>query len=173
MRQACPRHRIRPPRQASPRLPRHVEPESAEEQVATASTSPTMEELSAGWTNWRGDAGRTGVADAGPTGEPVQLWRVSADGTCTPPPAVVGGVVYAPCMVVLYALDASTGTERWRFAGTSLDEVPGCRVESAQNGRRVVDEAAWLLVVDVDEVAPHRRIGRHVRERPCRSLTTL
>ena len=99
-----------------------TEPESAEEEVATASTSPTME-VSAGWTNWRGDAGRTGVADAGPTGEAVQLWRVSADGTCNPPPAVVGGVVYAPCMVVLYALDAATGTERWRFAGTSLDQV--------------------------------------------------
>ena len=88
--------------------------------VAGTAAEPT----SGGWTNWKGDAGRTGVADAGPTGEPVELWRVQADGSCNPPPAVVAGVVYAPCDDgVLYALDAATGTERWRFAGTALGDV--------------------------------------------------
>src|SRR5262245_10162721 len=70
---------------------------------------------SGGWTNWKGDAGRTGVADAGPTGEPVQVWRVQADGPCNPSPVVEEGVVYAPCGGTLYALDAATGAERWRF----------------------------------------------------------
>ena len=90
---------------------------SGADEAATASTS-------GGWTNWRGDAGRTGVADAGPTGEPVELWRVQADGSCNPPPAVVAGVVYAACDDgVLYALDAVTGTERWRFEGSGLGDV--------------------------------------------------
>ena len=85
---------------------------------------PATESSSGGWTNWKGDAGRTGVADAGPTGEPVELWRVQAGGSCNPPPAVVAGVVYAPCDDgVLYALDAATGTERWRFTGSGLGDV--------------------------------------------------
>jgi outer membrane protein assembly factor BamB len=84
------------------------------------STSPATEQTFAGWTNWKGDAGRTGVADAGPTGEPVELWRVDADHECKPSPAVVGGVVYAACNKVLLALDAATGSERWQFAGTQV-----------------------------------------------------
>ena len=100
-----------------------TEPARAED-VATVPTPPTMEEPSAGWTNWRGDAGRTGVADAGPTGEPVQLWRwQEAALYCNPPPAIVAGVVYAPCGVILYALDAATRTERWQFTGTGLGDV--------------------------------------------------
>jgi outer membrane protein assembly factor BamB len=78
------------------------------------------EESAGGWTNWKGNAGRTGVADAGPTGEPVELWRVEADGECKASPVIVSGVVYAACNRVLYALDAATGTERWEFAGTQL-----------------------------------------------------
>jgi len=92
--------------------------------AATPAASPASGATASGWTNWKGDAGRTGVADAGPTGQPVQLWRVQAGGPCNHPPAIVAEVVYAPCDDgVLYALDAATGTERWRFIGTALGEV--------------------------------------------------
>src|SRR5687768_14249405 len=83
--------------------------------AATPEASPAADPGAGGWTNSRGDAGHTGVADAGPTGDPVELWRVQADGPCGLPPAVVDGVVYAVCGDgVLRALDAATGTERWR-----------------------------------------------------------
>jgi outer membrane protein assembly factor BamB len=83
----------------------------------TPAASPEAAHAS-GWTNFKGDAGRRGVADAGPTGQPVQLWRVQAAGPCNPPPATVAGVVYAPCSDgILYVLDAATGAERWRFTG--------------------------------------------------------
>lgn len=86
-----------------------------------ATTSPATEEPSGDWTNWKGDAGRTGVADAGPTGDPVELWRVQTDRSCYPPPVVVAGVVFAGCDDGVYALDAATGAERWRFFGVVGD----------------------------------------------------
>src|SRR5262245_13958127 len=96
----------------------------ASARIAQDAATPTAGATAAGWTNGKGDAGRTGVADAGPTGQPVQLWRVQAGGSCNRPPAVVAGIVYAPCDDgVLYALDAATGTERWRFTGTALGDV--------------------------------------------------
>jgi outer membrane protein assembly factor BamB len=85
--------------------------------------TPVADSPTGGWTNVRGDAARRGVADAGPTGEPVEIWRVQADGPCGQSPAVLDGVVYAPCGDVLRALDAATGTDRWRFAGTDLSDV--------------------------------------------------
>jgi outer membrane protein assembly factor BamB len=86
--------------------------------------TPAADSPSGGWTNVRGDAARRGVADAGPTGQPVEIWRVQADGPCGLPPAVVDGVVYAHCGDgVLRALDAATGTERWRFEGADLGDV--------------------------------------------------
>jgi outer membrane protein assembly factor BamB len=94
--------------------------------AGTASTPPTPDpdsEAFVGWTNWKGNAGRDGVADAGPTGDPIELWRVQADDECGPPPVVVAGVVYAACTSVLYALDAATGAERWRFDGAQLNSV--------------------------------------------------
>jgi outer membrane protein assembly factor BamB len=92
--------------------------------TATASTSPGMDETFGGWTNWRGSAARSGVADAGPTGEPVELWQVEANGgECKPPPVIAAGVVYAACAGGLIALDAAAGTERWRFEGPILDAV--------------------------------------------------
>ncbi len=97
---------------------------SVAQEAATPVASPMSGAPAPGWTNWKGDAGRTGVADAGPTGEPVELWRVQASGSCNPSPAVVAGVVYASCDDgILYALDAATGAERWRFTGTTLSDV--------------------------------------------------
>src|SRR5687768_13962700 len=87
--------------------------------VATPAASPASGTTSGSWTNFKGDAGRTGRADAGPTGQPIQRWLVQAGGPCNPPPAVVAGTVYAPCGDgILYALNAATGAERWRFSGS-------------------------------------------------------
>ena len=92
--------------------------------VATGSTSPATGEPSGVWTNAKGDAGHTGVADAGPTGEPVEVWRFEGGLYCHRQPAVVAGVVYAPCHDGnLYAVDAATGTERWRFTATDVAAV--------------------------------------------------
>jgi eukaryotic-like serine/threonine-protein kinase len=97
---------------------------SGNNDVASASTSPATEEASGGWTHPRGNAGHSGVADAGPTGEPVELWRFQGGRNCHRQPAVVAGVVYAACHDgTLYALDAATGTERWRFTRTDLGAV--------------------------------------------------
>ena len=43
-------------------------------QIATPDAAPTGD-----WTNFKGDAAHRGVADAGPTGQPVELWRVQAE----------------------------------------------------------------------------------------------
>jgi outer membrane protein assembly factor BamB len=97
---------------------------SGDADVAPASTSPATEEAWGGWTNPKGNAGRTGVTDAGPTGEPVELWHFQDGRNCHRQPAIVAGTVYAPCHDGnLYALDAATGTERWRFTATDLGAV--------------------------------------------------
>lgn len=101
-----------------------VAPVAARQDIATPVGTPASTEAVASWTNFKGDAGRTGVADAGPTGQPVQLWRVQAGGSCYHTPAIVAGIVYTPCSDgVLYALDAATGQERWRYDGTELGEL--------------------------------------------------
>jgi outer membrane protein assembly factor BamB len=99
-----------------PALRLGVSPRRTSAQDAT----PSAEASTAGWTTWRGNAGRTGVADAGPTGQPVQRWRVQAGGSCGFAPVTANGVVLATCDDgVLYALDAQTGAERWRSTGTA------------------------------------------------------
>jgi outer membrane protein assembly factor BamB len=118
--------------------------DSHAQDAATPPASPVPETTSGGWTNYKGDAGRTGVADAGPTGQPVQLWRVQAGGSCSTAPIVQAGVVYAPCDDgVLYALDAATGAERWRFQGTALGEA------SAAGELVYVNDADVLRALDV------------------------
>jgi outer membrane protein assembly factor BamB len=95
----------------------------AHQPVTPLPTTPVIVPTPAtsGWTNFKGNAGRTGVADAGPTGQPVQLWHIRAGGACEQPPDAVAGVVYAPCNDgVLYALETTSGQERWRFTGSSL-----------------------------------------------------
>jgi len=94
-------------------------PEGTED-VATASTSPAIEETSGVWSQFRGNAAHTGVADAGPTGEPVEVWHLRLSDECHRQPAVVAGVVYAPCSHGLHALDAATGSEHWMFEGTNI-----------------------------------------------------
>src|SRR5262245_4194001 len=90
------------------------------QETATPAAPVTAETGQSDWNNFKGDAGRRGVADAGPTGQPVELWRAQAGGACNPSPSVVAGVVYAPCLDgVVYALDAATGEERWRYTASA------------------------------------------------------
>jgi len=74
------------------------------------------------WTTFKGDAAHRGEANAGPTGQPIELWRFQASGACEASPVVLGGVVYAACSDgFLHALDAGNGDELWRFdAGSPL-----------------------------------------------------
>ena len=70
---------------------------------------------------FRGNAARTGVNPGpGVEGSPRLLWRVKAGSISLlgPSPAVVGGVVYLGGGSFdhhVYALEAATGEERWRF----------------------------------------------------------
>jgi hypothetical protein len=68
------------------------EPDGTED-VAAASTSAATEETSGVWAQFRGNAAHTGVADAGPTGEPVEVWHLRLSDECHRQPAVVAGVV--------------------------------------------------------------------------------
>ena len=70
-----------------------------------------------GWTNFRGNAARTGEVNTGPTGQPVELWRYQRE-ACGGDIAAVGDTVYAGCGDgSLLALDAATGEVRWQFTG--------------------------------------------------------
>jgi outer membrane protein assembly factor BamB len=100
-----------------------TEPEGTADVAATASTSPPTEDTSGGWSQFRGNAAHTGVADAGPTGDPVEVWHLPVRDECHRQPAVVAGVVYAPCSHGLHAVDAATGSERWMFEGTNMRVV--------------------------------------------------
>lgn len=73
---------------------------------------------------FRGNAARTGEMP-GPGPDPTNgvkiRWQFAAGGDVLSSPAVVESVVYVGTSVLegdgtLYALDAATGTERWRFA---------------------------------------------------------
>jgi outer membrane protein assembly factor BamB len=110
----------------------------------TATPQPTP--LS-GWTTLRGSAARTGEGNAGPTGQPVQLWRFQANGACFTSPAAAGGAVYAACNDgVLYALYAATGTTRWQYsASRALAGDPTVAGDLVY----VVDSEGTLIAVDI------------------------
>ena len=56
------------------------------------------------------------MADAGPTGEPVELWRFHAEDECAGAPIVVGETAFVACRDGnLYALSVTDGSESWRF----------------------------------------------------------
>jgi outer membrane protein assembly factor BamB len=61
------------------------------------------------------DPSHTGsTASAGPT-EPVELWRFPVGDSVVTSAAVVNGVVYVAGNDNIYALDAYTGAELWRY----------------------------------------------------------
>ena len=67
---------------------------------------------------FRGNAGRTGhLPGPGPVGDPRELWRFTTSGPGNVKSVSASGeTVYEGSVVGLHALDASTGTERWRFS---------------------------------------------------------
>jgi hypothetical protein len=79
---------------------------------------------------FRGNPARTGVLP-GPAlrTTPTVRWRTVLDSDVDATPAVIGGVVYAVTgdtnlgKGTLYALDASTGAERWRFPAEAGDRA--------------------------------------------------
>ncbi|MER3438793.1 MAG: hypothetical protein C4346_15045, partial [Chloroflexota bacterium] len=66
---------------------------------------------------FRGNPERTGeLPGPGPSGKPVLLWRFETAAPVVVSAAVAHGTVYAGSWDHgLYALDASTGRQRWRF----------------------------------------------------------
>ncbi len=68
-------------------------------QPATPEATP-----GSGWTHLKGNAG--------PTGQPIELWRFQAGGPCNQPPIVVGETAFAGCGDgILYALNVVDGGE--------------------------------------------------------------
>jgi eukaryotic-like serine/threonine-protein kinase len=99
-----------------------------------------------GWSTWKGNVARTGVADSGPTGQPIELWRFQAQGACSEAPISVGETVYAGCGDGgLYALNAIDGQERWRFFAE--DSISG-GVVYANGVLYVTDTIGVLYAID-------------------------
>lgn len=89
-------------------------------QVAGGTALPTD------WPTFRHDAARSGTAPVELPANLRRVWRVSVGGNLSAPIAV-GGRVYVADVDAhqVMALDAQTGTERWRFtAGARVDSPP-------------------------------------------------
>jgi outer membrane protein assembly factor BamB len=92
-------------------------PPPTPEPVATSQPEPTPAGETVPGAMLGGDAGRSGVQPGpAPEREPVERWRFTTEGEVRGGAIVADGVVYATDDAgYLYAIDASTGTERWRF----------------------------------------------------------
>ena len=76
----------------------------------------------------KADLGRTGVyPDDGPSQLTGLLWKFPTGGhPVISSPAVSGGMVYFGSSDTLYALDAQTGQEKWKFkTGDEVDFLSG------------------------------------------------
>jgi outer membrane protein assembly factor BamB len=109
--------------------------------VQPATPEPTP---GSGWTQGKGNAARTGVGNAGPTGQPIELWRFQAGGPCMLGAVVVDQTIYAECGE-LYALDALDGSEIWRF--TADGPISG-GLSTAGDLVYVIDSVSVLYAVD-------------------------
>jgi outer membrane protein assembly factor BamB len=128
-------------------------------QPATPEATP-----GSGWTHFKGNAARSGVANAGPTGTPIELWRVQTDGACIQPPIAVGQTVYAGCFDgILRALNVVDGSEIWRFdAGSPLDTG----LSAAGDLVYVIDYFGTLHAVDSSTGSEVWRFGSPVFRTP-------
>src|SRR5206468_3689191 len=100
----------------------------------------------ADWSTMRGGAGRTSFVDRpGPTTEFGTLWAFRAPGLLHFP-ARVGDTVYVNSTEgVLYALDATTGQQRWAFDSKSVLSGPNAL---AYPSVTVADGVAFLPTID-------------------------
>ena len=119
---------------------------------------------------FRGGPARTGEHPGpGPEGSPAVLWRFKTEGPIFASPAVVDGVVYVGVRQGgderdhhLYAIDAGTGEERWRFeaygdyaGGLSSPAVVGGIVYAASpfSDEEGVTGLGFLYAVDAETKA--------------------
>ena len=98
-----------------------------DKKMASAAAMPKKAEPSVNWTMLRGDVTRSGVSEETVVPPLSLLWRFTAGpqtkNGCAP--AVVGNTVYYASRAsaeansggMIYALDTSTGQEKWRFPG--------------------------------------------------------
>ncbi|MFT4038749.1 MAG: PQQ-binding-like beta-propeller repeat protein, partial [Thermomicrobiales bacterium] len=101
-----------------------VRPGLAQEATPGASP-PAGASLSADWPQFRANPEHTGTAlGPGPGDAPVVRWRVENGGGLASP-AVADGVVYVGGWGnYVFALDAQTGAEHWRFPAASRVPSP-------------------------------------------------
>jgi outer membrane protein assembly factor BamB len=91
------------------------------------------------WLGFRGNASRTGLTVAGPTGQPVRAWTFHAGGAANTAIAIVGStVVAATDDGVVHAIALDSGVERWSArlaaAGGNVAVVDGAVIVSDSRG---------------------------------------
>lgn len=85
--------------------------------AAAPATAPSPAPVDADWHGFRGDASRSAVGVAGPTGNPVLNWQFKAGGAVPNQIAIVGDAAYfASDDGTLHAVNPATGTEIWKQA---------------------------------------------------------
>jgi eukaryotic-like serine/threonine-protein kinase len=98
------------------------------------------------WPTFRGAADRSGVGLHGPVGRPAAKWQVHLDGV----PAslvIVGDTAFVSTDAgTLYALDTTTGNERWTFKSTNLGPMTGPTVNDGLV--YVTDGAGAVVAID-------------------------
>lgn len=94
------------------------------------------------------------------TGETEWTFQTDTDAGSLPAPKVSSGTVYVPGSIddsTLYAVDADTGTERWRFGVETDIEVP---IAVADETVYAVDEQGTLYVLDAVNGDERWRVSR-------------
>ncbi len=100
--------------------------------------SPRTARRSDDWPTYRHDQSRTGRAGCEAPTTPRLNWETELGGEL-PAPVIAGGTCYVAdgAGQTLYALDASTGAERWRYpAGGRIDSPPSVRGDLVLFGSR-------------------------------------
>ena len=92
----------------------------------------------ADWPTYRHDQARTGRAGCPAPGQPALRWQADIGGRLTAPVVSDGTCYVADCDgQTLYALDAGTGEELWRYpAGGRIDSPPSVRGDLVLLGSR-------------------------------------
>lgn len=139
------------------------EPQSpANPSPETSSATPAV----ADWPGYHGDAARTGDADVAPLAAPLRrAWSVHTDAAIYAQPIVVGGAVIAATENnTVYAVDARTGSLRWRrhlAAPARRADLPCGNIDpSGITGTPAYDAAAQLVfVVTEDRAVRHQLVA--------------
>jgi outer membrane protein assembly factor BamB len=112
---------------------------------AMTSTLPPLVDVP----EYRGNTARTGVYPGpGPVAQPVRVWSRSAGELEFSPILADGLLIVGASDGHLYALDARTGEEHWRYPATGADDVV-TGFASAADGVVVISIAGGLRAVDL------------------------